>query len=335
LVRKPEEEIVRKAILVSPDLLVLLGDPKWTQGMHHFLGQNHSQIITLELAVKNECFLDLFAGKYRSYIGLPIRVRGSVIGLLSILGDTNATLTHDQNSLLVAILDQISVAVDSARLRKQSEEAAITKERERLARELHDSVTQSLYSLTLMARGWQRGVDSVRPEEIRHWLERIGDISFQALKEMRLLVYDLLPNTLRKDGLGGALKRRLETVEGRLNIATTLKMENTIPLPAKTEQELYRIAQEALNNILKHSEATQATVRLGGDQGNIELEISDNGIGFDPAAAQEGHGLGIANMRTRAERLGGQFALISSPQTGTTILVTLKCPDQTAKMQSI
>jgi signal transduction histidine kinase len=147
------------------------------------------------------------------------------------------------------------------------------------------------------------------------------------MKEMRLLLYDLRPLTLQQDGLEGALHRRLEAVEGKLNVKTELRVDRYLRLDSRMEQELYHIAQESLNNILKYSEASKVSVSLKAQNGCVELEISDNGIGFELPAIEHTHGIGLASMRERTEKMGGSFHISSMPGQGTCVRVRVPADD--------
>lgn len=232
--------------------------------------------------------------------------------------------SSDQLDLLQGLADQAAQAIDNARLRQQASQLAVMEERARLARELHDSVTQSLYSLTLLAEGRQRLILNGQVDNIVEPLLEIGEIAQQALKEMRLLVYQLRPAILEQEGLLGALHRRLAAVEKRAGVEARLLAEDIVDLPAPIEEGLFRIAQEALNNSLKHAAATSITVRLGIEDQGLVLEIADNGRGFD-VEAETNHqsGIGLASMRERVERLGGSLEVSSTPGKGTTVLVRL------------
>lgn len=200
--------------------------------------------------------------------------------------------------------------------------AAVMAERERLARELHDSVTQSLYSLTLFAE-WERGLMAAGEwREAQERMNRIGEIAQQALKEMRLLVYELRPSALGQDGLVGALERRLAAVEHRAGVVTRLEADTALKLPPAVEEGLYRVAQEALNNALKHATATSVLVRVQAN-GCVTLEVKDDGQGFDLAAMQTGGGMGLPSMRERIERLGGSLEIISEAGQGTWVTACL------------
>jgi signal transduction histidine kinase len=185
-------------------------------------------------------------------------------------------------------------------------------------------VTQSLYSLTLLAEGRQRLIRSGQADNVVETLLEMGEIAQQALKEMRLLVYELRPPLLEEEGLLGALHQRLAAVEKRAGVEGRLLTEDLVDLPAPIEEGLFRIAQEALNNSLKHAAATSVTVRLGTDGQGLVLEVADNGRGFDMKAEtfHQG-GIGLTTMRERAERLGGSLEVRSVPGQGTTVLVRL------------
>jgi signal transduction histidine kinase len=205
----------------------------------------------------------------------------------------------------------------------QAEELAVLQERNRLARELHDSVTQSLHSTTLLAEAGQRVAGSGDIERARGYLIRVGEISQQALREMRLLVYELRPLELRGVGFVGALQHRLDTVERRSGVEVQMSIEEELELPSKIEEELYRIAMEALNNALKHANPTKVTVNLRKEEkpdlSCIELTITDDGIGFDPDDREGEGGLGLVSMRERIQKLGGELTILSEPGEGTKV----------------
>lgn len=138
---------------------------------------------------------------------------------------------------------------------------------------------------------------------------------------MRLLVYELRPSVLTREGLVGALQLRLDAVEKRAGVDAHLLVEGEVELPTSVEEGLYRIAQEALNNILKHAAATSVTVRFYREDDLVALEIADNGAGFDPDAMTDHGGMGLVSMRERAERLGGSLTILSAPDAGTRVRV--------------
>ncbi len=269
-----------------------------------------------------------------SYVGVPLYTSGEALGVLSVIGEADKQFNAEEVALLTSIADHIAVAVENAHLRQQAEQAAVLEERARLARDLHDSVTQLLYSLGLFAEIGQRMADAEKWAQATDYLQRMGEIAQQALKEMRMLIYELRPPMLAQVGLVGALQQRLEAVERRVNIDAQLRVEadtlyttdivspHELTLPARVEEALYHIAQEALNNALKHASATAVRVNLQVNEETIILAIVDNGDGFDPAAQEEG-GLGLTSMRKRTEELNGTLEIISEAGQGTTVRVTI------------
>jgi PAS domain S-box-containing protein len=205
---------------------------------------------------------------------------------------------------------------DRVRLSEAQAQAAL-EERQRLARELHDSVTQSLYSLTLLAEASRRTAQAGEVEKVVGNIARLGETAQQALKEMRLLVYELRPLALEQAGLADALQHRLDAVEKRAGINAQLRVELDVKLPPHVENALYRIAQEALNNSLKHAEANKVVVSLRSSGKQVEMEIKDNGKGFDTEGTQDQGGLGLTSIRERVEALGGEVSIIAEPGAGT------------------
>jgi len=257
-----------------------------------------------------------------SFLGAPLHAKGEIIGVLSVIGKANQQFSPEEVTLLGAIADHVGGAVENARLYLQAEELAVIQERQRLARELHDAVTQSVYSATLLAATGQRAVAAGDWEQVTNFLARLQMITSQALKELRLLVYELRPSALENAGLLEALQHRLEAVEGRAGIQANLLVDNDLQLNEAQETALYRVAVEALNNALKHAEATAVTVRLFHQDKMVILKIEDDGQGFEETAVTSGFGL--SSMRERAAQLGGELVIESEVGQGTA--VTLRLP---------
>lgn len=260
----------------------------------------------------------------RSELAVPLRVGQKVVGTLDVHCDRENAFTQEDALVIQSLGDQIAIAIENARLYEHSRELAVLEERNRLARELHDSVTQSLYSLTLLAETGRRAAKAQDLERVVHHQVRLGEIAQQALKEMRLLVYELRPSALEEEGLVGALKQRLDAVEGRAGVETCLIVKGRVELPPTVEVALYRIAQEALNNALKHAYATSVTVKVSAGEGIVELTVTDDGRGFNLEGVDQMGGMGLATMRERAERENGTLRILSSPGQGTVVKVTLE-----------
>ena len=202
----------------------------------------------------------------------------------------------------------------------QAEELATAKERNRLARELHDSVAQTLYGLTLQAEAAARELNNGQTDRAAEQLREIRDSAQQSLQETRLLIFELRPPILEQEGLASALRARLESVESRSGLKTQIQLQEVSQLPAGVEAGLYGISNEALNNILKHAHASEIKVSLKKESNKVVLEIQDNGVGFDLASSEASSGMGLNGMKERAEQFGGDLQIKSGPS-GTTIRV--------------
>ncbi len=199
---------------------------------------------------------------------------------------------------------------------------AVMVERGRMARELHDSVTQSLYSMSLFAETAKQIGISGKHDELDNCLDELINSSKAALKEMRLLVYDLRPSVLKKEGLAGAIQQRLDSVESRSGIKGNLFIEGQGELTELEEESIYRIAQETLNNALKHSAATNVNIRITFEDEGTKLEVEDNGIGFKLEGVSGKGGIGLKSIQERVEYLNGSLSL-DSLGSGTTITVEI------------
>lgn len=200
----------------------------------------------------------------------------------------------------------------------QAEELATAKERNRLARELHDSVAQTLYGLTLQAEAAARELKTGQTDKAAEQLREIRDSAQQSLQETRLLIFELRAPILEQEGLASALRSRLESVESRSGLKAQIQLQEVGQLPAKVEAGLYGVSNEALNNVLKHAHATVVKVSLKKESGKVILEIQDNGVGF--AVDAMSGGMGLHGMKERAEQFGGALK-IESGASGTTIKV--------------
>ena len=206
-------------------------------------------------------------------------------------------------------------------LRRQAGELAAGEERAHLARELHDSVTQALFSMTLVSRSVEMLLDR-DPEAARTQLVQLRDLQREALAEMRALIFELRPGNLEQDGLARALRTHTAALQGRIGLPIVVESTLDERLPLPIEEVLYRISQEALHNVVKHARARQVRLELGRIASGIRLRITDDGKGFDPARVPDGH-LGLAGMRARAEKIGARFSVRSVAGEGTTIEVVV------------
>jgi signal transduction histidine kinase len=201
---------------------------------------------------------------------------------------------------------------------------AVMEERQRLARELHDSVTQSLYSITLYAEAAARYLTAGESLEAADHMREVRDTAQEALREMRLLIFELRPPVLEQEGLAAALQTRLEAVEARAGFKAELNVEGDWRPPFEVEEALYRIAHEALNNVLKHAGASHVKVSLIQDADAVCLEVRDDGCGFDPETVRYQVGrMGLHGMKERAHQINGQLTLDSGPGRGTCVRVSV------------
>jgi signal transduction histidine kinase len=258
-------------------------------------------------------------------IVVPIVANEIVRGALTVWGNDSARYSaQEEIELLTSVGEQLGVVVENTRLRQQGEELLLLEERNRLSRDLHDSVTQSLYSVMLFAEAGRNLTRAGEYERAGKLFDDVLEIGQQALKEMRLLVHKLRPSLLEKEGLIRALQHRLNAVEGRAGVRHQLIFDAALEISGDIERELFQIAHEALNNAIKHASADAVTLTLRQDDaGGIVMQVQDNGRGFDLAGGDDGSGLGLISMRERVARLGGTLVIQSAPGAGTDISIQL------------
>jgi signal transduction histidine kinase len=254
-------------------------------------------------------------------ITTPLTAKGETVGILNLGAPVLRDVTPEELSLLTAVGHQIGVAVENAHLYRQAQKLAVVEERNRLARDLHDSVTQTLYGTSLCAEAAARQLSLGNLGVTIDHLHEIQASTQEALHEMRRLIFELRPPILSTGGLEAALRARLESVEERVGLVTELSGTGNGRLSPDVEAALYRVAQEALNNTLQHAHASHVSIHLDHAGGRVTMEIVDDGAGFDPEEAREGGGLGLSGMEERVMRLGGSLFLHSQPGEGTRIKV--------------
>ena len=256
-----------------------------------------------------------------SELTVPIKVKGKVIGVLD--AQSRSLDAFDESDLMVlqSLADQTAVAVENARLYKQAQQLAVIDERNRLARELHDSVTQALYGITLHAEAAYRQLKTDNADLANEQLVELRNTAQEALREMRLLIFELRPSVVEMQGLVQALRARLEAVEERAGMRVEMNLAESLDLSDQVQDGLYRIAQEALNNSLKHAKANQVILNLIDAESKVTMEITDDGVGFNPEEEIEGGGLGLDGIIERAELIKGELTIDSRPGKGTTIRI--------------
>lgn len=257
---------------------------------------------------------------------LAIMVRRTAAEVLHVFWRGPHTLMVDDIALFTVIAEQIGIILENARLRQRLEQKAVLDERQRLARDLHDSVTQSLHGLTLYVSALQNRLRLGQSAKVIETLNDLDQTARQALKEMRLMLYEMRLEPPEAVPLAEALQTRLDSVERRAGIDAVLAVSEPPHWPSAWEAALYPIAMEALNNSLKHAAASQVRVQLHGGPTWAELSIDDNGRGFQPSFLPRA-GLGLQSMRERAQRLGGTLQIDSQPGAGTRVRLRIGRPE--------
>lgn len=278
-----------------------------------------------ELSIPGQTLTEPFP--YTTLVSIPIQMEQGNSGMLVLFSATPHFFNDEDLELLEAVSRQLSLAIENIRLREQVALSAAQEERQRLARDLHDSVTQLLYSQVLFSEAAAKSMRSGQDEKTQHYLARLGESARNALREMRLLLYRLLPFALSQLGLAGSLQRRLELVEQRAGMQTYFSCNLTRPLRLDFEQTLYSIAEEALNNIVKHAGASAVWLDIAQMGDSVELRVTDNGSGFNLESVSAG--LGLRGMHERAALLGGSFTIETPSVGGTLLTVRLPKPFQT------
>ena len=262
----------------------------------------------------------------RSFLGVPISSPdGTIIGAFYLTEKVDAEVFDAEDQELIELLAaHASIAITNARLYEQSRELSILSERNRLALELHDVVSQKLFSvmLTAEAAATQMDRDLVAA---RAQLERLRELAGEALEELRTLILGLRPPELERDGLAATLRKEVEMVARTHGTDVELHIDPRFTSDGgEHELALLRIAHEALHNAVRHAHAAHVVVRLAGEDGRTVIEVSDDGIGFDPHAADvRSRHLGLTSMEERARELHGRLKIRSAPGQGTTVRVEL------------
>lgn len=262
--------------------------------------------------------------QYYLYTGVPIPIKNKVVGVLSLFGRSDLFHKPMIHQLLLSAAEELGLAVESTHFRKQAEDTAILNERQRMGRNLHDSVSQSLYALVVSSDVSEKLLRIKDYPGLRQELRDMCKVALQGLKDMRLILYEFRPASLESVGLEKALELRLNSVECRAGIDVSVAIDGDLNLGTQMEQEIYQVAMECLNNSLRHAQASAVSVALNKDNESIQLEVRDNGCGFDPSSSNMDGGMGFENMHARARILGGELSVSSASGKGT--LVCLRVP---------
>src|SRR4051812_11327071 len=253
----------------------------------------------------------------RSFLGVPIVARGEVIGALYLTEkEDGSTFSEADERLIVLLAAHAAIAIENARLHERSRELSIVEERNRLARELHDSVTQRLFAVALASESASTLLARDREGAVAE-LRRVSKLARGAMEELRAVVFELRPGSLEAEGLATVLRKHVEVLRRVYGQEIALRIGEPPRLPGAAAAQVLRIAQEALGNAVRHSGARHIKVKLDGRV----LAVKDDGRGFDPGAVR-GKRLGLTSMAERATELGAQFRIESS-DAGTTVRLEL------------
>jgi signal transduction histidine kinase len=255
----------------------------------------------------------------RGWMAIPLMLKKKVIGMLSLAHSQPNYYSRRSAELVMAIANQAAIAIENAQLYERAQELAAVEERQRLARELHDSVSQALYGISLGVHTARMQLDR-DPKDLAESLDYVLELAEAALIEMRALIFELRPESLETEGLVTALTKQAAALQARQNIVVNTDLCPEPEIPLKVKQDLYRVAQEALHNTVKHAHASKVRVRLRQTREAVTLEVCDNGRGFDATASFPGH-LGLHSMQERVTDLGGELQIESTSGQGTCIRV--------------
>jgi signal transduction histidine kinase len=254
-------------------------------------------------------------------LAVPMLSRGSIVGVLTVTRAVGQrTFSSREITVAQSIADGLAAAVDNERLHQQERREAAVEERQRLARDLHDSATQTIYSANLIAEvlpaSWERG-----REEGMEETKTLRRLMRTALCEMRTLLYELRPETLESASLVYLLERLGEALHGQGEAAVEVHVDEGVALPVEEKLAFYRVAQEALTNVAKHAHATRVRVDVTKGEETVTLTVTDDGRGFDQSLVRPGS-MGLRNMRERAEQIGGDLEIVSVEGGGTMVSIT-------------
>ncbi len=265
--------------------------------------------------------------RMRSFLGVPIVFKGDIVGAFYLADKESGDRFTDADESLIGLLAaHAAIAIENARLYEKSRELSIVEERNRIALELHDATAQTLFSIRLAA-GTAMGYIRTDPDRALEELATVRELAGDAATELRSLIFALRPASLDHDGLLPALRKHLDLLGRTHKLEVALHADGAGDLPPEVEADLYRVAQEALNNVVRHAAATSVTVSIERTDGNVRLTVVDDGAGFDPQARSiRAHRLGLTSMLARTTRHGGSTVVASAPGRGTTVTAEIPLP---------
>jgi PAS domain S-box-containing protein len=265
-----------------------------------------------------------------AWVTIPLMIEKRILGALGFSFSTPQKFDEPDRRFMLTLAQQCAQALERARLSEEARELAVLEERQRLARDLHDAVSQTLFSISTLAQALPRLLER-DPKQGHDQLQQLATISMGAQAEMRTLLLELRPASLVNASMQELLTQLVQSAQARKQIAFKIQVELEQALPEAVHVVLYRIAQESLNNIVKHSQATAGSISLTKEAGQLVLRIRDNGRGFDLHALAAGLGMGV--MRERAALIGATLEINSNPGKGTEIVVTWSSPTDAVDVQ--
>jgi PAS domain S-box-containing protein len=258
---------------------------------------------------------------WRASVFAPLTYRGTIVGMLGAIYRDGDLPAEAETTFLATLADQAAIAAANARLVAVAQEKVALEERQRLARELHDSLSQAFFGIEMGATQ-ARELVKLDPAGVAHRIDYVLQLAEAGQAEMRALILEMRPELLEAEGLAAALDKQVQALRARHSIAAQTIANGEPASPFKVKEALYRIAQEALQNTVKHAQARRVDVYLEAPNRMVVLKIVDDGIGFDPEGTFPGH-LGLHSMRERARGVGGSLEVVSNPGQGTRIVATV------------
>jgi signal transduction histidine kinase len=250
-----------------------------------------------------------------------ISPENEILGTFAAAYGPDHKLTEADKRMLLALAERAVIAIGNADLHAQARQVTAMEERQRLARELHDSVSQALYGIALGARTARTILDR-DPKKAVEPVDYVLSLAEAGLAEMRALIFELRPESLESEGLVAALEKQLAAMKARYGLETIAELGEEPVLSIEQKEVAYRIAQEAMHNVVKHARASSVRVSLSLDGDAVTLTVADDGAGFDPDGDFPGH-LGLRSMRERADRAAATLSIESAPGAGTTLTLTM------------
>ncbi|WP_431874180.1 GAF domain-containing sensor histidine kinase [Amycolatopsis sacchari] len=291
-----------RRIVVPHRKAAVLADPRW-EPLHAIMG----------------------APDWDTFVAVPLVVRGRAVGVLNAFYSPGEDPGNETLEFLDAMADQAAMAVDSAELLARSRHEARLEERARLARELHDSVVQQVFSMRMHAKALRAQVGSATPDQVRGVADELLGLAQNALADLRGLVLQLHPLELAGRGLVGAVRTLAESLQAASGVRIRIIADELPELPTELQDDVYRIVQEALHNVVKHAQATSAVVSIAVTDGRLTLEVRDDGVGL--AGTPRPHALGLVSMRERAQQWNGTME-IGNTAGGCRVLVRMTVPEE-------